>query len=186
MSRPKRFKDPRKLIRHDFQSKGAEVTKVSKHGREWLFPDGYRIWIPEDISWSQAGRLVVETRVHGQRRQELFTNRRSGKPRLDLNRVTASTHAQERLAQMRAQSPISWTELLHTLRIPLRVAWSDLHESWIWVGERVALPVYVREDGSAVIKTVLWATEELWRANPRKDERPLAGTGGLSVGQKGR
>lgn len=61
-------------------------------------------------------------------------------------------------------------EVVDALLHPDHIRWSDDHQSWMWVGERVAVCAHAH-DGHTTIRTVLWADEDLWVNNPRPEKR---------------
>ncbi|MDM4761924.1 hypothetical protein QT381_02755 [Galbitalea sp. SE-J8] len=165
---------PFKEARAGLIAMGCEVERRDKYGVLFRRPNGTCVTVHFDISERDAAILVRDSRkLCGlppamRRTQDIAEAER---PVLDLTRLTASTHAQIRLRQMRVQSDIPGEEIIGTLRRPTRVGYSTRHESWLWVGRRIALAMAVDESGASVIKTVLWASEELWAAHPRPEKR---------------
>lgn len=146
----------------DFRGKG---------GVQYRFPDGAIKWAPFDCTQPLANHLIgtafttYKPKSHTNFRN---TTRQGAAPTIDLERLTASNHAKDRLKLMRAQNPnLDYRDVLHAIRLPHKVTYSTEHHSWIWVGEQVSVAVHVQADGSAVIATVLWSTDELWESHPR-------------------
>ncbi|GAA5198741.1 hypothetical protein [Microbacterium jejuense] len=140
----------------------------------WVFPDGARKHVHHNLNAASARHLTgwVKNRYGSNYRPVFDGDRVKGpKPIIDLTRLTASQHAQDRLALMRRQDNLTFEEVLLALRAPEKVLWSDTHHSWIWVRDRVGVAAHVDRAGNAVIATLLWATRELWDANPRPMER---------------
>ena len=86
---------------------------------------------------------------------------------IDPGRLEVTDHAAERIRLMQGQEGrMRREDISAALMRPEQVRWSDEHGSWVWVGERVAVAATVT-DGATTIRTVMWATEELWAENPR-------------------
>ena len=162
-------KDPRKLARKVFREYGGRVHIADKWGTHYIFPDGSTVLLGDNDHHGIVIEKVETVRARfgglpGQQFGRLGT--RPHKPSLDFDRLVASDHAKERLRLMQRQAAVSFAEVLLTLRTPERVLWSDKHESWLWVRDRIA--VAVKDTGQQlVIATVLWTTHDLWEANPR-------------------
>ncbi|WP_437582688.1 hypothetical protein ACSAGD_10520 [Paramicrobacterium sp. CJ85] len=69
---------------------------------------------------------------------------------------------------MTEQAGITAHDMLHALQLPERVLFDEKYGSWVWVRGVLAVPVAVASDGSAVIKSVLWADRELFDRFPRE------------------
>lgn len=165
---------PAKTVAKTFQRMGAASMNTSKHGTEFRFPDGAQKLVPGNMSPATARSMLKwATDRYGYEDRPAVSGERThrAKPKLNLERVTASNHAKERLALMRRQDGLEMREILLALRAPQRTLWSVPHQSWLWVGERVTVAAHVQDDGSAVISTLLWSTRELWDANPRPQAR---------------
>lgn len=163
------FKDTREKL----EAIGCEFVRRDPGGILMSRPDGRFVFLHTNVSQKNADNLLCDVRVQlGLPRREVRpTNvRHADRPVLDLTRLRASGHAQTRLRQMRAQSPITADEIIAVLRKPSRVAYSVRHESWLWVGPRITVAMFVSDDGDSVIKTVLWSSEELWTAHPRPEK----------------
>lgn len=163
-----------KDIEKFFRQVGGRRGRRERGGTEWLFPDGAAKFVRDSEPGTSASRMMqwaveryghpTATFIPGER------VKRSEVPTLELERVVASEHAKERMALMQRQDGrASFRDLMETLACPVRVQWSEVHGSYVWVGARLAVPVRVRFDGSAVILSVLWATGELWSENPRPE-----------------
>ncbi|MDQ1113991.1 hypothetical protein QE418_003439, partial [Microbacterium testaceum] len=129
---------------------------------------------PANLRWGHAHELMAEaTRRYGQTPRDVAGTQVRGRdvPQLDLRRLDATPHAQERMRLMRGQAGIRVEEVMTALVCPMRVMWSDANGSWVWVGERVGVAVRVRDDGHAEIRTLLWSTAELWELHPRPEHQ---------------
>lgn len=165
------IKDPRKFVKQRFEERGAEVVARVDHGTRWCFPDGKQIHIPDGISMVSARRFVREVAEPRQivTRSAVRARKVSGpKPVLDLARTTPSQHAIQRMTLMKHQVGITPEEFAFVLNCPESIQWSDLHESWVWMGRRIAIPIAFAADGAATIKTILWSQQELWELFPRE------------------
>ncbi|MGX9346599.1 hypothetical protein [Microbacterium sp. KNMS] len=163
-----------KDIEKFFRQLGGRRGRRERDGTVWVFPDGAAKFVRDSepgLAASRAMQWAAER--YGQPAPAYEPGervRRREAPVLDLERVVASEHAKERMALMRRQDGrATFRDLMATLACPVRVVWSETHGSWVWVGGRLAVPVRVRADGSAVILSVLWATGDLWAENPRPE-----------------
>lgn len=165
------FKDSKKLLRGLFREAGASVQSKSRQGTEyWQFPDGAIIIVPHNVTHPQAVGFARQVRErYGPTRSAEFSHLASGgAPRIDFERLSASEHAKGRLALMKRQAGVELREVLHCLRLPERVLWSDEHGSWLWVRDRLAVAVAESGDGF-VITTVMWSTADLFVQHPRPE-----------------
>lgn len=162
---------PSKVVAKTFRAMGARVVGPHQRGTTYQFPDGATKHVPTNmkpvtargmLGWARDryGHLEPDTPFSAEKVK-------GGSPRVDLNRVVASNHAKERLALMRSQARIEFSDILMALRAPIRTLYSEKHSSWLWVGERITVAAHVNQDGFAVISTLLWSTRELWNQNPR-------------------
>lgn len=166
------WKQPAKRLDREFRSMGAARCDRTSQNVSYRFPDGARFLIPSNIGAGSARALLHQLQgTYGYGGNDPLDQavKRPGAPVIDLKRLTASNHAQIRLAQMQKQAGVAMTEVLHALRIPDRVLWSEQHDSWLWVGERIAVAASVDVLGYAVVRTILWTQQELWDANPRPE-----------------
>lgn len=163
-------KDPRKVQRSILRQYGAHVVSKQREHTTWQMPDGARIVVRDTDHHGTVAKRLEELRSrYGPVEQTNSIDRfgtRANKPDLDLNRVVASTHAKERLALMQSQAKVTFQEVLHAIRIPERVLWSDRHGSWMWVRDRLAVAV-VETGDSFVITTILWTSNDLFEQYPR-------------------
>lgn len=167
------FKQPAKRLDREFRAMGARRIDRTSAYVAYRFPDGARVEVPSNIGPSNARAFLSDMqRTYGGRARDPLglTEKKHGAPVIDFDRLTASNHAQIRLAQMKKQAGLEFHEMLHALRIPERVLWSQLHDSWLWVGERIAVAASVDALGHATIRTILWTQQELWDANPRPEK----------------
>lgn len=162
--------DPKKLLRKTFRDYGARVHLNAPEGTHWIFPDGAVIIVSHNPSatWAAAQIRKLAGRYERLKRTEhRHLDRRPRKPLMDLERVAASEHAKQRLRLMQGQADVAFQEVLLCLRVPERVLWSEQHQGWLWVRDRLA--VAVAEDGDRfVITTVLWSRSELFDLYPRE------------------
>lgn len=171
-------KNPDKFLARHFKLHGGEIERKENRGALWRFPDGRLYFIPRQLSvkTAQAWVSCIKTDYpyvqRGRAPHEL--PRRSGRaPVLDLDNrhLSASTHAKERFALMGQQGGLTWEEIDLALRAPIRVTYAERHESWVWVGERVAVALY-EKPGGYVISTLLWSSNQLFEQYPRPEGRP--------------
>jgi len=171
-------KNPHKLLEKVLRDAGGRPSRVNTaRGRrtgivDWHLPDGYVFRLDDDLPavkcMHEAGRL---RKRYGIETGWTPGDHRSGKPVLDLERLTASQHAKDRLALMQSQAKVTFEDILLALRAPERVTWSEIHDSWIWVRDELAIPVSFDDSGFGTIRTVLWASQELFEQNPRPESR---------------
>jgi hypothetical protein len=166
-------KDARKFLKTNLEQLGATVVDRDQFGCRWELPDGYRIHFPDTTKMGVAKLYLREVRDRLGRTSRPWEPglKTSGHPTLDLEKVVASEHAKERLHLMQRQHPIDLRDVLYALKLPERVLWSPKHESWVWVRGDIAVPISFTPSGSQVIRTVLWASEELWQSNPRPETK---------------
>ncbi len=167
------WKQPAKRLDREFRSMGAARIQRTSAYVAYRFPDGARREVRTNIGPANARALLADIQaIYGGRARDPLgmTEKRHGAPDIDLTRLVASNHAQIRLTQMSHQAGLQMTEVLHALRIPNRVLWSEIHDSWLWVGERIAVAVSVDILGHATVRTILWTQQELWDANPRPEK----------------
>lgn len=167
------FKVPAKYVDKEFRELGAKVTSRQEAAVYYTFPDGTTLAVRRRLDRETAIRIVKDAHCRfpdARRRRDAIVGDtvRGPKPVIDLARLEASTHAQERLALMRQQAPIEWSEIVAALTTPDRVVYSDFHESWTWVGTRIAVCVVVTPHRQ-IIATILWADADLWAQHPRPE-----------------
>jgi hypothetical protein len=169
----KSAKEAQKRASQIFRDRGAVVTERHRYWTTYKFPDNRTVSISKDERVAVTLAKIKDAQErYGYDTPDLFREYVStgGKPRLDLDNLVASTHAKERLALMQQQSKITYQEVLHTLRLPERVLWSPVHESWCWIRGRIAVAV-ADSRGTQLITTVMWTSQELFEENPRPKER---------------
>lgn len=167
------WKQPAKRLDREFRAMGATRVDRSSHAVSYRFSDGARREVPSNIGPANARSFLSDMqRIYGGHVRDPLgmTERRPGIPDIDLTRLVASNHAQVRLTQMSHQAGLQMAEVLLALRIPHRVLWSSMHDSWLWVGERIAVAVSVDQTGFATVRTILWTQQEMWDANPRPEK----------------
>lgn len=162
-------KNPKKYLRQSFAEMGAEVHSRDKFGARWRFPDNYVVYISDTLHPNRVMSLIGEMnqRYGVKKYPSKMGVRQQGAPRLDMERLTASEHSKGRLRLMNEQAGLDIREVLFVLKCPQKVLWQARHQSWCWVGERVALPMSFDDTGHATIRTIIWTTDELWEENPR-------------------
>jgi len=169
MSGVKGPKDARKLASQTFRGRGAVVTENNRQWTTWAFPDNRTVTITknEPITLTLAKVKDAQERYGYDTRDNYASmTKRPHTPAIDLERVVASAHAKERLALMKRQAGVDMREILLALRTPQRVLWSDEHDSWLWIRDRIAVPI--KEVGDRfIITSVLWGTRELFDRYPR-------------------
>lgn len=156
------------------KSYGAVPSVREARGTVYLFPDGYRLYVYHQIDQKGSRALLSDVGArYGRRHPQAWKAgvRVSGAPNIDLERVVASDHAKERLRLMQSQRRVDLRDVLYALKLPERVLWAPRHNSWAWVRGDIAVPITFAADGSQVIRTVLWASEELWESNPRPEKK---------------
>jgi len=170
-------KDPRKEARRVFRQYGAVVVpNTSKGTVVYEFPDMARVTVyARDHHGVVVSKIREVKRRYGEIRSTELTGlaKASHAPRLDLENLSASDHAKDRLRLMQSQAKVTFSDVLHALRLPERTLWSDKHESWVWIRHPIA--VAVRENYSGIghtIVTVLWSDNELFDLHPRPKEAP--------------
>ncbi len=142
----------------------------------YRFPDGARRLVPTNIAPGRARQMLAETQErYGTGRYRANTDplrsaiEKPGAPVVDTARLALSRHARERFELMADQANLRALELRDAVQYPERVLWSPMHCSWLWVRGRIIVAVVIGDDGAFVIRTLLWATEELWEQNPRPE-----------------
>lgn len=161
-------KNPRKDARRVFRQYGGTQT-VHRNITQWAFPDGFVLVLePGDSFGAIASKIKTVQERYGVQRREMGGLAKVGRaPRLDLENLTASDHAKERLRLMQSQRTVTFRDVLHVLRLPERVLWSEKHNSWVWVRDDLAIAVRDHFGGGHIITTVLWSKQELWDSHPR-------------------
>ena len=162
---------PKKQLAKLIRDYGGSVAQRNRMGITYAMPDGAAVYVSEALTHPQ----MVDHRRALHRRYGVLPGsgsssrvHRSGQPILDLERVTASDHAKIRLGQMKRQAGVDLREVLHCLRLPERVLWSEEHGSWLWVRDRLAVAVAESGDGF-VITTVMWSSADLFVQHPRPE-----------------
>jgi len=173
-------RQPTKTLEREFKALGGRRLDSSRHGVRYRFPDGGVFVIPTGVRPGNA-KLIHDTvqRRYGKTDRRSITDPlrsavvRENPPTISPEALTMSRHANERFALMSSQVRLARAEVTDALLWPERIMWSPLHESWMWVRGRLIVAAAVNDDGSTVIRTILWATEDLWEQNPRppKDDR---------------
>lgn len=172
------WRQPAKRLDREFRSMDAVRVERTSRYVAYRFPDGARIEVPTNVGPGNARTMLM-------RLQERYgvaarhtdgdplggTIVRDGIPTIDPDRVVMSRHATERFDQMNTQARLAAPEILHAIQYPETVRYSPANQSWMWVRGRIAVATSFDEDtGSTVIRTILWATAELWAQNPRPEQ----------------
>lgn len=164
-----KIQSPTKLARKELRSMGARFDGRHRESEHYLFPDGNRYTLRAGNSFAKITADLHRLRERYGWPADTYTHgvQKTGAPVMDIARLKVTKHAQDRWAQMCGQARLEMSELTLTLRAPTCVRWSPTHESWVWVRDRLAVSV-IEKDGRLLVKTVLWATAELWEAHPRR------------------
>jgi hypothetical protein len=161
---------PKKLARDVCRKYGAKILESNSHGTSYQFPDGSITWIgaTEKPSAVDDKLRAVHDRFGALPTEQFYKLRkRPSKPHIDFEQLTASPHAQERLALMQRQAGVTFAELVLALKTPNKVLWSDEHNSWMWIGDRVSVAIRETRNAGYVITTVSWSTLALFEKYPR-------------------
>lgn len=168
------YRQPTKTLEREFKALGGRPINRGGVGVHYSFPDGGVYLIPAGVGPGKARAILagVQARYGTKDRRSVSDPlrsavKRANPPTIDPQTVTMSRHATERLELMSSQTRLARSEVDDALVWPEQVMWSPLHESWMWVRGRVIVAAAINEDGSTVIRTILWATEDLWEQNPR-------------------
>ncbi|WP_295105105.1 hypothetical protein [uncultured Microbacterium sp.] len=168
------YRQPTKTLEREFKALGGRKLEQTAHGARYRFPDGGTHVVPNRVSPGKAQAILegVQKRYGVKDRRSSTDPLRSAvtrddPPTIDPDSLSMSRHANERFTLMSSQVRLARAEVTDALLWPERVMWSPLHESWMWVRGRLIVAAAINDDGSTVIRTILWATEDLWEQNPR-------------------
>lgn len=168
------FRHPTKRLEREFRALGGRVHERRPSGVSYQFPDGGRFLIPAGLTQARAHLILrpVMERYGATRADESPDPLRSaverpGAPEIAADRVVMSKHARGRFELMASQARVQRVEITDALRFPERVLWNPLNSSWLWVRGRIIVAASVNDEGTTVIRTILWATHDLWEQNPR-------------------
>jgi hypothetical protein len=163
--------DWKRTVRDAYRGYGGVVVGRTREAVQYRFPDGSLFVLPNSVQpgWAKTQLRVLQDRFGKQYRVH-SSMRRNGRPDLDVEHVHVSEHARERLTLMDAQAGVDRREFLRCLTLPQTVLWSDLHGSWLFVRDRLAVVVKESRDGGHVVPTVMWATAEMFEAHPRPEK----------------
>lgn len=160
-----------KLIDKELRKLGA-TRETIKDGHLYTLPDGSRVHAPSNIQWYQAWQSIRAARERAGAREfvPFFGDqvRERDAPKVDLERLRITAHAQQRRREMAEQDDLTTREITMALVCPTRIIRDDKHESWVYVGDRVAVAGQF-DQGVFMIRTILWTTAELWEKNPRME-----------------
>lgn len=167
-------RQPTKTLEREFRLLGGRRLERSGHGVRYIFPDGGVFVIPAGVRPGNA-KLILEgvqerygTKDTRSRTDPLRSAvKRTGAPTIVVAHLAMSKHATDRFELMATQARLDRTEVHDALHYPEQVLWSPLHKSWLWVRGRIIVAVVPDENGMTIIRTILWATEDLWEQNPR-------------------
>jgi hypothetical protein len=171
------FRQPSKRLEREFRALGGERLERSGVGIRYVFPDGGVHLIPEGVSPGKARAILAS--VQDRYQSQTITSRtdplrsavkREGAPQIDPESLTMSRHATGRMELMTTQARLHPSEITDALLYPEQVLWSPIHESWMWVRGRIIVAVAPNDFGVTIIRTIMWATEDLWEQNPRPKE----------------
>lgn len=161
----------RKSVEKLFRKLGATRAYKTDHSTVWEFPDGARHEVPTGVKGSYASRLMRDAQDRYGKVQTSVASwpRVHDAPKVDLGKLVASAHAQERLKLMVGQSDeASFAELTRCITHPRCVVASPGDGNLVWVGDALAVPLSFTDD-TIVITTVLWATTDRYEDNPRPE-----------------
>lgn len=168
------YRQPTKTLEREFKALGGRRMEKVGAGVRYRFPDGGVYLIPVGVGPGKARAILVGVQArYGTKDIRSSTDplrsavERANPPTIAPEALTMSRHATERFTLMASQVRLARAEVTDALLWPERVMWSPLHESWMWVRGRIIVAAAINEDGSTVIRTILWATEDLWEQNPR-------------------
>lgn len=171
------LRQPAKCLDREFRALGAERIAKNSDGVSYRFPDGGTFVVRPGLTPGKGMKMLEAVqRRYGTPRERSRSNplrsavARDGHPEIDAERLVMSHHATGRLHLMRQQARLDPIEVTDALRFPERILFSPIHESWLWVRGRVIIAAAATEDGMTLVRTILWATEDLWEQNPRPKE----------------
>lgn len=157
-----------KMLSKELHKLGA-TSQRQRHGTVFTFPDGANRFVESNIRFAAATALLGTLRETYRTRPVLSGREAHTPPVINDRDLTVTQHAAERIRLMRSQpARMRPEEVVQALMRPDSVRWHDGHQSWMWVGERVAVAASVT-DGHTQIRTVMWSTEVLWAENPRPE-----------------
>lgn len=168
------FRQPTKRLEREFRALGGQRLGRAGIGTTYQFHDGGVFLIPEGVTPGKARSILAGVQArYGAKDVRSRTDplrsamKRDGAPPIDVAHLAMSKHATDRFELMASQARLQREEIAHALQFPEQVLWSPLHESWMWVRGRIIVAVACDENGMTIIRTILWATEDLWEQNPR-------------------
>ena len=168
------WRRPTKRLEREFRGLGGAPQKRGSHGITYAFPDGAVHVIPPGVTPGKAREILQKVQArYGTKPDRTNADPlrsavdRDGAPIIDVDRLSMSKHATARFELMTRQARLAAGEVADALRFPERVVWSPIHESWMWVRGRIIVAAIVDETEQTLIRTILWATEDLWEQNPR-------------------
>lgn len=170
--------DWKRTVRDAYRDHGAIITGRTREATRYLFPDGATFIIPNSVDprWAKRTLAMLRDRYgsSGPQHRSRY-ERRGNAPRVDLDRLTASEHAKQRLHEMQAQAAgrrdvsCGMRDVLYAIRLGTPY-WSPTHSTWLW--EYGDLAVAVAEvDAGFVITTVMWSRPELFAVMPRPEKK---------------
>lgn len=163
---------PAKMLDKELRRLGGRRRRTSR-GVEYTFPDGAVRLIRPGITPQSVSTIIRDAQHRYGRPDRALRGeqvRGSAVPTVDMTKLSATEHARERLALMKRQGGVGMGEITTALVCPTRVLWNDVHGTWQWVGDRVAVVAHITDDGVTVIRTILWSTTELWAQHPRPEK----------------
>ena len=83
--------------------------------------------------------------------------------------IKSIPHFLKRLVEMKAQG-LSESEVGDALRSPLEVRYCPDRSRYYYIGRRAAVVVELRDRQVIAFVTVLWASDRLWKLNPREEQ----------------
>jgi len=173
--------DWKRVVRDAYRDYGGVVYDHSRESVRYIFPDQAVHVLPNSVNpgWAKAQLAMLRERygqVGPQHRSRY--ERRGNAPRVDLERLTASEHAKQRLREMQEQAAARRRELkvscgmrdvLYAIRLGTPY-WSPVHGTWLWEYGDLAVAV-AETDAGFTITTVMWSRPELFAVMPRPEKK---------------
>jgi hypothetical protein len=173
--------DWKRTVRDAYRDYGATAFDRTRHTTRYRFPDGAMYVIPHTVDerWAKRQLALLQNRYGqaGPAHRSRY-ERRGGAPRVDLERLTASEHAKQRLHEMRQQAAsvrasvrvsCDMRDVLYAIKLGTPY-WSPDHETWLWEYGDLAVAV-AETDIGFTITTVMWARPELFAVMPRPEKK---------------
>lgn len=172
--------DWKRTVRDAYREHGGIVNGHTREATRYLFPDGATLILPNSVDprWAKGQLGMLRERYGSSAQHRSRYERRGNAPRVDLERLTASEHAKQRLHEMQAQAASRRYELsvscemrdvLYAIRLGTPY-WSPVHGTWLWEYGDLAVAV-AETDAGFTITTVMWSRPELFAVMPRPEKK---------------